>query len=356
MKILFVAGGSIGHIAPCVAVWRALQKEDPAASALFVCATRKEESDFLTKEGVRFAALAGRSVRWNLPLVTWKAWNLLRREKPDAVFTKGGGVTVPVALAAWLLRIPIVVHESDAVPGKATTFISRFAKMVCHGFPVSSEKLKMKNEKLFFIFNFSLSAPIYTGNPLRPGIASGSRERGLSLTGFSGDRPVLLIMGGSQGAATVNAAVRAHIDELLRHADIIHLTGEGKAGAGERPGYWSRPFVQNELPDLYAAADMAVSRAGAGSIGELAANGIPSVLIPLEGVAHDHQVKNARALAASGACVLLPQAALTKDLATTVSGLAGSPGRRKALADAMRRFTHPDAAMIIARLLREAGR
>ncbi len=327
MKILFAAGGSIGHIAPCVAVWRAVQTINPHAETFFVCSLRQEDAEFLRKEHISFVPLAGRSITLlNILPMAVSAWKILGREKPDVIFTKGGGVTIPLALAGWMRRIPIVAHESDSIPGRATAFISRFAATSLNGFR--------------------------TGNPLRPGIASGSRERGLALTGFSGDRPILLVMGGSQGAVALNEAVMKNIDALLKIVDIIHLTGEGKGGVQQaRTGYWSRPFVHEELPHLYAAADIAVSRAGAGGIGELAANGIASILVPLEGVAHDHQTANASILRDAGACVLLRQHLLATDLVTTVAALAASPERRRQIAQTMQHFANPEAAAAIAKIV-----
>ncbi len=349
MKILFAAGGSIGHIAPCIAVWRAVEKRSPDASAHFVCSTAMDDQTFLQKEGVAFTALSGRRVSlFALPLMLLQAWMMIGREKPDAVFSKGGGVTIPVAIAAWMRGIPIVVHESDAVPGRATRFISKFARSVCYGFQNGSEKLKVKSEKCF-------PSNIYTGNPVRTDITLGSRERGLNLTGFSGSRPVLLVMGGSQGAQTLNDAVAKHLDELLRSVDIVHITGVGKSGAAEKSGYWTRPFVHDELADLYAITDLALSRAGAGSIGELAANGIPAILVPLEGLAQNHQVKNAEAAARSGGCIILKQAGLDTELVAIVRNLAEHDEIRTAMSAKMRTLHKPDADVAVAKILLAAA-
>ncbi len=329
MKILFAAGSSIGHIAPCIAVWRAIEKLSPDASAHFVCSTGTDDQTFLQKEGVGFTALSGRRVSlFSLPLMMLNAWMLIGRERPDAVFTKGGGVTIPVALAAWIRRTAIVVHESDAVPGRATRFLSRFAKAVCADFP---------------------------NNPLRSGITQGSRDRGLKLAGFSGSRPVLLVIGGSQGAESLNECIVKHLDELLRSVDVAHITGVGKSASAAKPGYWSRPFVHEELADLYAIATLALSRAGAGSIGELAANGIPAILVPLEGLAQNHQVKNAQAAVRSGGCVLLKQAVLDAELVATVRTLAAHGEIRSAMSAKVRTLHTPDADVAVAKILLAAS-
>jgi UDP-N-acetylglucosamine--N-acetylmuramyl-(pentapeptide) pyrophosphoryl-undecaprenol N-acetylglucosamine transferase len=325
MRVLFAGGGSIGHIAPCIAVWREVQKRDAAAATHFVCSDRREDIEFLEKEGIDCTALGSRRIRiWKFPGAFFKARTMLRVWRPDIVFTKGGGVTIPTALAAWTRGIPLVVHESDAVPGRATSFLSRFATRVIQGFTA--------------------------GNPVRESITQGSRETGLRLTGLSGSRPILLVTGGSQGAVALNTAIATHLDEVLAHVDIVHITGEGKSGALSKSGYWSRPFVHDELPHLYAIADIALARAGAGSISELAANGIATVLVPLEGVAHDHQLKNAEA-AASGGCIVLRQARLHDELVPTIVALAQDADQRRAMGEKMRHFGHVDAAASLAQTL-----
>lgn len=315
VTIVFVAGGSIGHIAPCLAVWEVLKRIEPDARTLFLCSNRLEDTRFLEKEGVEFVALGSRRVSFfNIVPRVVRAWTLLRKWLPDVIFSKGGGVTIPVALAAWMLQIPLVVHESDAVSGRATRFLSRFAKKVIRGFP---------------------------NNPVRSSMSHGSRNEGLRITGLSGNRPILLVLGGSQGAMALNDAVAHHLDELLSFVDIIHLTGEGKGlprrsvrrGSATprreaKPGYWETPFAHEELPHLYAAADFALSRAGAGSISELAANGIRGILVPLEGLAHDHQVMNAEASSGRGFEVLR-QADLARELPIFVKKYALSSSTHK---------------------------
>lgn len=293
-NILFAAGGSIGHIAPCVAVWRAAQTLERQARAHFVCSARKEDRIFLQTEGAAFTALCGRRVTiWSLPVMILRAWKILSRVKPDVIFAKGGGVTVPVALAGRAMRIPLVVHESDAVPGRATRLLSRFAERVCRGFP---------------------------GNPVRPEIFSCSREKGFVITGLSGSRPVLLVMGGSQGASALNDAIAAQLDAILSLVDVVHITGVGKSGAAPRAGrYWTREFAHEDYPHLLAIADMALSRAGAGVISEFAALGVVPILVPLRGLAHDHQEKNARAMEEKGACVVIEQYALGSELLRAIA-------------------------------------
>ncbi len=159
------------------------------------------------------------------------------------------------------------------------------------------------------------------------------------------------MLGGSQGAEALNTAVRDQIDNILEHCDIIHLTGKGKKGATAQSGYWTAEFVHGELPHLYAAAAFALSRAGAGSISELAANGIPAILVPIEGLANDHQVKNARIAAEHGGCVLLPQAELGTGLVPIIDKFSNDPEIRAKMSQKIKTFQQPDASRRIAEIL-----
>lgn len=335
MKILLVGGMSGGHVAPLVAVWRALQSRVPNAAAHFICSEREGDAAFLAGEGVAFTRLPAPRLSLLFPATFLRAFLGARRViasfRPAVVFGKGGALSVPVCLAARMAKIPIVLHDSDAVAGRANAIVARWAAAVCRGFPQPGDPL-----------------PMFTGNPIRPEVTRGSRERGLALTEFSGHRPVLLVIGGSQGSEALNEAVRLRLDGLLETCDVAHLTGAGKEPAVARAGYWSRGFLHRELPDLYAIADLALSRAGAGAIGELAANGIPMILVPLRGVGHDHQEANARAVERRGGCVVLEQCDLPGMLVPTVVALLREESKLTGLAENAHTFHRPDAADVIA--------
>lgn len=352
MRILFVSGGSVGHLAPLIAVERALKEFHPQAETLFLCSDRAEDTEYLRKEGVAFEVVPlprrSLSMPWRLFKNFLKSRATLRRFRPDTVFSKGGAVSVPCCLAASMMRIPVVLHESDAVMGRANRMVARWAETVCAGMAGGS--------------GFGLRASsthgiphppqlIFTGNPVRPEITKGSRDEGLKITGLAGDRPVLLVMGGSQGAEALNAAVAHHIGELLTCCDVIHLTGKGKAGAEARKGYWSMEFAYGEMPHLYAAASFALSRAGAGFIGELAANGIPAILVPIRGLANDHQVKNAQTAEEQGGFALLPQEQLDDSLVSLVESWARDPQLLAEMSQKARFMHQPEAARRIAEIL-----
>ena len=183
-------------------------------------------------------------------------------------------------------------------------------------------------------------------------MTQGKRERGLDLTNFAGKRPVLLVTGGSQGASALNNAITMHLDALLEICDVIHLTGRGKKGASRRAGYWAREFVYKELPDLYAITTLALSRAGAASIGELAANEIPMILVPIRGLANDHQYENAVRAEAKGAAVILPQTHLETDLVKIVQSLLAKKSETlSAMRAATAELRQPEAARRIAQII-----
>ena len=198
---------------------------------------------------------------------------------------------------------------------------------------------------------FGLPNTIHTGNPIRAMVTVGVKEEGLQISGLGGTRPILLVMGGSQGAQAINDVVVSALEELLQICDVIHLTGEGKGSPIHKPGYFALPFAHQELPHLYACSDMALSRAGAGSMSELAAWSIPTVFIPIEGLAQNHQVRNAEEAAKQSACIVLPQNKLKSDLVATVRGLAQDKAKQSQLGTALHSMLVPHAARLVSDVL-----
>lgn len=340
-----MSGGSGGHLAPLVAVERALRTLVPAVETRIICSDHPRDLSFLKGEGYEPITLPRLRRSLALPYTFWRAWRraqeILSQERPDAIFSKGGAVSVPLCLAAARLSIPIVLHESDAVMGWGNRIVARFAQTICLGLPLHTTHGTRRT-----------THSILTGNPVRPGITEGSRSEGLKLTGLSGHKPILLIMGGSQGAQAINAAIVTHIDALLACCDIIHLTGEGKSTAIARAGYWQAPFVALAVHrHLYAASDCAVSRAGASSIAELSANGIPTILVPIEGLAGNHQVENAITAQENAGCILLLQSNLNRSLVSEVQKICSDAAARAKISKTMTSFAAPDAARQIAEII-----
>lgn len=279
---------------------------------------------------------------------------VLRRFKPDVVFAKGGFVALPVATAAKMLGIPVVAHESDVSPGIGSKVVSKWAKVMAVGFPVELYGETLGDRLLF------------TGNPVRLEILNGDAKKGVEQafgTGKTKADPVLLVIGGSQGALTINKAVMSALPGLTERFRVIHVAGgdhqaEARAHAADlnipASRYAALSFVNAAtLANLYAASDLVVSRAGANTIAELAALKKPTVLIP-NNEAAAHQLVNARRLYRAGAVELLREEDLSGEtLLKTVEALLGKPAQLKKLGSKLATFNVPDAADRIARALME---
>jgi UDP-N-acetylglucosamine--N-acetylmuramyl-(pentapeptide) pyrophosphoryl-undecaprenol N-acetylglucosamine transferase len=228
--------------------------------------------------------------------------HLMGKLKPDVCFSKGGFVSVPVEFGAWLHRVPVVCHESDYTPGLANRICAVFAKRIATTFPECAKALGKK--------------ALMTGTPLRPELFSGSRARGLAMAGFEGIRPVLLMMGGSSGAQSVNQVLRAALPRILLHTDVMHICGKGnlEPSLDHTPGYWQKEFLSGELPDAFAAADLILSRAGSNSLCEFQALKKPMLLIPYpRSASRGDQILNAQSYERRGLCHVLLQEDLTLD-------------------------------------------
>ncbi len=344
--ILFSGGGSLGHVVPSIAVAEHIRRDHPDCRLVFVCANRANEIDLLSRLHYSYRTLC--SVRCprglTLSLFTFpflciyahiQAWKILQEEQPSVIFSKGGFASVPIALNAFLKGIPIVLHESDSVMSLSSRLIAKVATSICMGFP--DVRIPRSLQKKYR----------HTGNPIRTDILRGAEAAGQRITGFSGRRPVVMVIGGSQGSVALNRAVEAKLHLLVNLADIIHLTGEGKMINVHHARYFARTAVIDELPHLYALADIVVSRAGAGVLSELAALKKPVIVTPLAGVAHDHQVHNAEFLKQKGAIVLLKQERIA-ELPTVIHTLLQNPSTCTALGNRLSDIFPLNAAAQIA--------
>jgi len=229
------------------------------------------------------------------------AARVLRKIKPDVVFSKGGFVVVPVIAAAKLLKIKSIIHESDITPGLANKLAMPFANKICVSFP----------ETLPYI---PKDKAVLTGTPVRRELPEGSRNKGLKFTGIKGNRPVLLVTGGSLGAKAVNTAVRDAFPAIIKDFDIIHLCGKGNLSGITERGYKEFEYVSENMPDILAAADIVVSRAGANILFELAAIKKPNLLIPLTAKqSRGDQILNAESFKKQGLSMVLPEEELTTE-------------------------------------------
>ena len=236
----------------------------------------------------------------------WTSVWLMRKLKPDVCFSKGGFVSVPVVIGAWMARVPTVCHESDLTPGLANRISAKFVNRVATTFQECADALGKK--------------AVMTGTPLRPALFQGSRAKGLAMAGFTGDKPVLLMTGGSLGAQSVNACLRACLPALLPHMDVLHLCGKGNVDENMKTlaGYCQLEFLGDEMADALAAADIVLSRAGSNTLSELLALGKPMLLVPYPlGASRGDQIKNAESYEKRGLARVLPQERMTPDTMTT---------------------------------------
>lgn len=231
-----------------------------------------------------------------------QAYFIIRKQKPDIIFSKGGFVTVPVILGAWLNRVPVVIHESDITPGLANKIAIPFASKVCTTFPETKQHLKTEKAE-------------YVGAIVREELQLGDAERGYERCGFTKDRPVLLIMGGSLGSKRINEVVRKNLDKLLESFQIVHICGKGQLDPSiEREGYQQFEYLHEELSDIMKMSDLVISRAGSNAIFEFLYLKKPMLLIPLSRAAsRGDQILNAKSFKKMGYCEVLEEEELTDE-------------------------------------------
>ena len=360
--VLFAGGGTGGHVFPAIALAEALRDRHPEARILFVGTNRPLETDSLARAGFAHRVLPVEGLKgrggWrqamalcHLPLGLIRAMALVIAHRPDVVVGMGGYSAGPVVLAAWLLRIPVVLCEQNIVAGATNRIAARFARRIYIALPGTD-------------FGRAATKVRLAGNPVRAAIATARSQRA-NLPPGAGLR--VLVLGGSQGARAINAAVIAALDHLQPPQDyrFVHQTGPADhvavAAAYRDHGIAARtaPFFQ-DMGDCYAAADLAVCRAGATTVAELAVSGLPALFVPFPFAADDHQVRNVAALAEDGAAEIIDERNLSgRVLAERLAGYAADRQRLEIMSRRMARFGRPDAARRIwddiFALLAEAG-
>ncbi len=298
-KIILTGGGTAGHVTPNLALIPDLRER--GYEILYIGSYKGIERELIKDAGVEYRAISSGKLRRYFDLKNFtdpfrvlrgylQSRRIIRKFKPDIIFSKGGFVAVPVTLAAKHYRVPVISHESDMTPGLANKLSMPSATRICCNFPETMKYLPKDKAVL-------------TGSPIRRELLSGSREAGLSFAGLSGEKPVLLVIGGSLGSVRVNEAIRSILDKLLKDFDIIHICGKGNIDAGltGKQGYVQYEYVSKELKDIFAAADIIVSRAGANAICEILALKKPNLLIPLSAKAsRGDQILNARSFEKQG--------------------------------------------------------
>ncbi len=280
-----------------------------------------------------------------VPLGFFESLKILKELKPDLIFAKGGYVSVPVVLAARIRGIPVWLHESDVSPGLANKICSRFAAKIWLSFEESVKFFPGKNVEV-------------VGNPLRREILKGNSEKGYKLTGFSEKHPVVLVMGGSTGAQSLNKLVEEILPQLTKETQVVHITGSASRRYPDlrlhRSRYKTFEFLHEELAHIYAIADLVVSRAGSGSIFEILAWAKPMLLIPLpKGASRGDQIENARVFESHGFAVMREQDTLTAEgLFGQIQNLLKNETLRKSMAEHQKRANISDGASRIAEAIR----
>jgi len=365
-RILLVGGGSGGHVFPLIAVAKSLRALDPSAE-LVIFGEGKFLADALKDIGVPYTSiLAGKVRRYISPLVLWDAikmflgffqalW-LMLRYMPDAVFAKGGYVSVMPALAAKLYFIPVYTHESDSVPGLANRIIGRLSRTVFTSFESAAKYFKP-------------GKAVLVGNPVRTELLTGERSAALQQFNLRTDKKTILIAGGSQGAKHINDAVLESLIQLVQNFQIIHQAGDSQLAAvksvvdqytkeGESSygpmisaNYRLYPFFNaKDLNMAYAAADIIISRGGASNLFEIAALGKPAIIIPITNSASDHQMQNAVEFSKYGG-VMIEEANITPHIIINQVQELLEPAHYAEVSAKIKTFAKPEAANSIAQVL-----
>ncbi len=298
MKIVLAGGGTAGHVTPNIALIPSLK--DAGFDEIHYIGTNSIEKELVEKEGIPFHEIEAGKLRRYLDMEnikdmarifkgTAKSKKILKELKPDVVFSKGGFVSCPVVWAAKQLNIPVVLHESDFTPGLANKLCLPFANKVCCAFPETLE-------------HFPKNKALYTGIPIRPAFYNGNKEKGLSFCGFDGNKPLLTVIGGSQGSQFLNDIITNSLDTLLKTFDICHIRGKGNLNHEllNISGYAQFEYINEELPDVMKATDIFVSRSGATTIFEFLALKKPALLIPLTRGSRGDQILNAKSFEKQG--------------------------------------------------------
>lgn len=349
VRLLVAASGTGGHLFPAIAIAEVLEQNGYRIEWLGVRDRLETQlvpkqyplhiipvEGFQTKLGFKTLAVLGKFV-----LSLWQTRQLLKRGQFQGVLTTGGYIAAPAILAARSLGLPSVLHESNAIPGKVTRFLSRWCSAVALGFAAAKSALP------------GVSVQV-VGTPVRKAF---SQESAVDLgVTIPDDAFVLVVMGGSQGARALNRLVRTCADTWLEAGLwIVHLTGDRdpEAGTVTHPHYLERPFFDN-MAGLLQRANFAVSRSGAGSLTELAITGTPSILVPYPYAAEDHQYFNAKVFIDGGAAYAYREAELTaEDLASLVLELVRSPSKLAKMAENARRLAVPDSNVQCAQLVQQ---
>lgn len=345
-RLIFTGGGTAGHVYPGLSVIESLRKKDKDLEILWIGSSRGMEGAIVEAAGVDFRGVPSGKLRryFSLHNITdlfkiaagfINAFFLIKRYKPHLVFSKGGFVSVPPVAAAGLQKIPVFSHESDVTPGLATRINTRFSKQI---FTSYEKTLRFLPE----------GRAVLTGNPVRAAIFAADAEKGRMLLG-AGERRIIMVLGGSQGALQINRLIEELLPELTEHFFVMHQSGKHDFKPAIPKNYRREEFIGEELPHFMAAADLIISRAGASSLWETAALGKPSILIPLGSAAsRGDQQLNAEIFQEAGASIVLAGEIRAVELLSEISALMDDDEKRKNMSRAALSLVNGNPADLIA--------
>lgn len=351
-RIILTGGGTAGHVTPNIALLPRLK--ELGYDIQYIGSYTGIEKELIEPFGIPYHGISSGKLRRYFSVQNFtdpfrvlkgfrEAHKLIRQLKPDVIFSKGGFVSVPVVLAGKRCKVPVIIHESDMTPGLANKIAIPSAAKVCCNFP---ETLKSLPE----------GKAVLTGSPIRQELLSGNKIAAMDMCHFTSDKPVILVIGGSLGAVAVNNAVREALPELLKDFQIIHLCGKGKMDESLKDveGYCQFEYIKNELRNLFALADIVISRAGANAICELLALHKPNLLIPLSANAsRGDQILNARSFERQGFSLVLEEEQLTKE--TLLNAVKTLYENRTTFINSMKDSGQQDSIGTIIKLIEEVS-
>lgn len=352
-RIVLTGGGTAGHVTPCIALLPELQKE--GFDIQYIGSYQGMERKLIEELHIPYHGISSGKLRRYLDLKNFsdpfkvvkgyfEASKLLKKLKPDIVFSKGGFVTVPVVMAAKKHKIPVIIHESDMTPGLANRLALPSATKVCANFPETVKYLPPEKAVL-------------TGTPIRKELFTGNKIKGLDFCGFTANKPVIMIIGGSTGSKAINEVIRGMLPTLLRDYQVIHLCGKNNLDERfkDSSGYVQYEYIKDELRDLLAAADIVISRAGANAICELLALRKPNILIPLSAAAsRGDQILNAESFEHQGYSFVLKEENLS--LTTLMAAIKHIMDTKQDYVNAMNKSELNNSIETIVKLIKETSR
>ncbi len=352
-KIMLTGGGSAGHVTVNLALlpkllqagWNVkyIGSENGIEKELIQDAAQISYYSISTGKLRRYFDWQNIKDPFKVVKGAYQAYRIMKKEKPNIVFSKGGFVSVPVVLGAWLNRIPVIIHESDYTPGLANKLAAPFAKLICTTFPETAEGLNMQK-------------CAYTGPVLRENLLQGNAGRARSFVGMKDSKlPVVLVMGGSLGARSINTAIRQSLSQLTKQYFIIHICGKGQIDeTAEHSHYRQYEYIHEQIADILALSDYVISRAGSNSIFEFLALRKPMLLVPLsKNQSRGDQILNAASFEKAGYCkVLLEENLSSSSLIKSLEQLALQKEDYK---EQMSKFNQQDALMQLYKLIEDVA-